>query len=130
MKPIPELHALFCALTMMPISLDMNRERCWYEWQRKGWTSEDLKHVVAWIRKQNKAGGKYKLTFTKLVVELDQFEEKLMEARAESRKVVYPAAKASILRNTGRSDVPPSKECIQAGNRALGLLAEFKRGNV
>lgn len=124
------IHDAFCRMTGMPIILDPYRERCWFDWQKKGFTEKDILLVVEWIRAQNKKGGKYKLTFSKLIVETDTFEEKLGEARAESRKVRYSPARAATLKATGRSDVPPTKECVQAGERALGLLATFKRGNV
>lgn len=129
-SPWQPIHDAFCRITGMPIVLDPYRERCWFDWQRKGWNQDDLKCVVNWIHKQNKKGGKYKLTFSKLIVETDIFEEKLAEARAESRKAQYSPARAATLRASGRSDVPPSKEAIAAGQRALGLLATFKRGNV
>lgn len=120
------LHSQYVALTGLQITFTMARNFAWEQWQFHGWTPDDLAMVVRWLQKKNKRGGNYSLKFSRLIENTSHFEECLSEARAESRVTKMPRERASALRSTGRSDVLPTAECIQAGQRAVELLRTFR----
>ncbi len=112
---IQKLHALYVALTGLEIRLDMAREREWFEWARRGFTEDDLRLVILHIKRgitaQKRNPGALK--FRNLICQPDYFEEDLAEAKSlqtvAKRQFKENAAKASVLRATGRDPAPPSK---------------------
>jgi SAM-dependent methyltransferase len=48
-------HELYCQLTSQKLSLRFDRERLWYEFLRADFSTQDLKRVVAYLRKEIRA---------------------------------------------------------------------------
>lgn len=129
---ISNLHHEYRTLTGYDLGLDYWRERCWADWCSKGFTVEDLRLVVRWlkdgIRKETRRPGCLK--FSNLIQQLDRFEEDLVEAKAELRNKIHaPTEKQMVLRATGRVDKPAPRHertpaDILAGHKAF---EEFKR---
>ena len=46
-------HQLYCQLTGQKLTLRFDRERLWYEFLRSGFSTEDLKSVVAYLQKMS-----------------------------------------------------------------------------
>ena len=118
MNQIQSLHSLFCALTGATLLLDMERERWWFEWQRRGFKEDDLRLVIAHIqagikRGQRKLGA---LKFHNLIEMADRFEEEKWEAQAEKNLLKKAARPVRALpqRPDGRllplasEDAPPT----------------------
>lgn len=71
----------------MDLPLRMGRDRVWFEFEKAGFTKEDLLLVIRWIRVQIPKRTGYSensLRFSTLL-QLDYFEEKLLLARAQLR---------------------------------------------
>src|SRR6266446_9363547 len=71
-------HELYCQLTGQKLSLRFDRERLWYEFLHAGFSTQDLKRVVAYLQKEIRATrrnvGALKLSN---LLQLDRFEEDL-----------------------------------------------------
>jgi len=110
---IARLHALYGELTGLVIPLDMQRETIWFEWQRRGHGEQELRDVVAHlrrgIREQRRNPGALK--FRNLIGMPDYFEEDLAEARAARRafQARPQGDKQSVLKATHRDTTPASK---------------------
>jgi hypothetical protein len=110
---IEALHKLYGELTGLLIPLDMQRESMWYEWQRRGHGPQELREVVAHlrrgIREQKRNPGALK--FRNLIGMPDFFEEDLAEARAARRAFQSrPQGQlAHVLQASGR-DIQPKGE--------------------
>lgn len=124
-SPWKDINDSFGRITGLPVVLTPYRENLWFQWQRMGWGESELKLVVAWIAAQNKKGGKYKTTFSRLIEDWPHFEEILGEARASSRGPRINAGRAATLRATGRADVAPSRDCASAAT----ILEQTKLAN-
>lgn len=113
---IPKLHAAYCELTGLEIGLDMNRERSWFEWAKKGFTEEDLRLVILEIRKGIKIGKRNPgaLKFRNLIEGLDYFEEDLAMVKAQKRAPKFRFDKSATLRASGRPDKPKPPEAQPA----------------
>jgi len=79
-------HQLYCQLTGQKLSLRFDRERLWYEFLRAGFSTDDLKSVVAYLQKEIRASrrnvGALKLSN---LLQLDRFEEDLNISRVRLR---------------------------------------------
>lgn len=89
---ISELHAAYCKATGFDLPLcrnvmDLGRARVWADFEKAGFTREDLLLVIAWIRKQFARNNGYSMASLRFstLLQLDTFEEKLHLARHESR---------------------------------------------
>lgn len=75
---IAAVHQLYCQLTGQSLRLGFDRERQWYEWLRAGFSSEDLRRVIAYLQREIRLGrrnvGALKLSN---LLQLDRFEEDL-----------------------------------------------------
>lgn len=102
---IAELHDAYCQATGFNLPLRFDRQRVWFEFEKAGFTAEDLRLVVRWIRRQIERGASGyvngSLRFTTLVIRLDEFEEKLHLARHELR----PARPRTELREVRTGDI-------------------------
>src|SRR6202048_1590641 len=71
-------HELYCQLAGQKLASRFDRERLWYEFLRAGFSTEDLKRVVASLQKEIRASrrnvGALKLSN---LLQLDRFEEDL-----------------------------------------------------
>lgn len=105
------LHRLYCDITQYEIRYNMAFERMWFEFQREGFTAEDLRLVIAYLQKLY-AGNERVLVaclrLRHLVEDTAHFAEYLAEARKVRRAKREHAQKASVLRATGRP--PPTED--------------------
>ena len=46
-------HELYCQLTGQKLSLRFDRERLWYEFLRAGFSTKDLKRVIAYLKRKS-----------------------------------------------------------------------------
>lgn len=112
------LHARYCALTGLPVRYGYQFEGMWYLWAREGYTEHDLEMTINYLKASQRNRPDLltpNLRLHKLIGDLAFFEER----RAESEKVVrvkQDAAKASVLRATGRVLEAPEKPCRSAGD--------------
>jgi hypothetical protein len=96
-------HELYCQLTGQKLSLRFDRERLWYEFLRAGFSTEDLKRVVAYLQKEIRASrrnvGALKLSN---LLQLDRFEEDLNISNVRLRSAPPPQSPRST-----PTDPPP-----------------------
>lgn len=89
---ITAAHHLYCGLTGQSLRLGFDRERQWYEWLRAGFTSEDLRRVVAYLQREIREGrrnvGALKLSN---LLQPDRFEEDLNIRRVRLEPPPPPA---------------------------------------
>lgn len=133
---IPELHAAYFRLTGLDLRLDMARERSWFEWQKRGFTENDLRLVVGLIKSGIKAGNRHPgaLKFRNLIECPDYFEEDLALARAKHRVRTFSPGKVQVLKATGRASEPPKQAArsaaeILASQNALKAMRDFRMSN-
>src|SRR6202011_5349121 len=85
-------HELYCQLTSQKLSLRFDRERLWYEFLRAGFSTQDLKRVVAYLQKEIRASrrnvGALKLSN---LLQLDRFEEDLNISHVRLRSSAPPS---------------------------------------
>lgn len=83
---IQQLHQTYCQLTGQNLLLRFDRERLWYEFLRLGFTTADLRQVVAYLQKEIRQArrnvGALKLSN---LLQLDRFEEDLNISRVRLR---------------------------------------------
>jgi hypothetical protein len=117
MTPIESLHRAYVQLTGLDIRLDMARESDWFLYLKKGFDQDDLRLVIAHLKKGIQSGARNPgaLKFRNLIVQLDYFEEDLAQARAEARIKKPDRARASILKSSNRGDEIPTKDPVKAG---------------
>ncbi len=104
------LHATYCRLTGLEIRFGFEAESIWFSWFREGYTEQDLSVTIAYIQRLYSSQPRILapcLRLHKLIGDLLNFSE----MRAEAVKIVRTreenAAKASVLRATGRpTEVP------------------------
>lgn len=107
-KTIESLHAAYTRLTGYVLQLDMAREYEWFQWQRRGFTEQDLALVINYIKRGIREGRRNQgaLKFSNLIVSSDFFEEDLAEAKALARMPKPNPHKQEVLRATGRIEQP------------------------
>jgi hypothetical protein len=118
------LHATYCGLTHLNVSLNMTRIWIWDRWIFEGFSEADLRSVILLLQAKNRSGGKYSLGFERLIRDTSWFGEQLAEARSKSRVKPQPA-RESVLRATGRPEAQ-TPEAIAAGERAVEILRSFR----
>jgi hypothetical protein len=83
---ILEAHRIYCSLTGQQLDLGYGRERMWYELLRAGHSTDDLRHLVAYLQREIRAGrrnvGALKLSN---LLQPDRFEEDLAISRVALR---------------------------------------------
>lgn len=133
---ITELHAAYCAATGLPLPLRFDRQRVWFDFEKAGFTKEDLLQVVRWVRAQMQIRGSgysaNSLRFSTLL-QLDYFEEKLLLARqAFERRPRKPAMveQTQTVGDVARLvEVPaPVDEPVNAGEVGRNLLKNWRLG--
>jgi hypothetical protein len=79
---VEEIHQLYCRSTGQQLSLRFDRQRLWHDFLKAGFCAEDLRRVIAYLRKEIRAGhrniGALKLSN---LLQLDRFEEDLNISR-------------------------------------------------
>ena len=103
-------HQLYCQLTGQKLTLRFDRERLWYEFLRAGFSTDDLKSVVAYLQKEIRASrrnvGALKLSN---LLQLDRFEEDLNISRVRLRS----APPSQSPRSTPTDPSPPTPAQLQ-----------------
>lgn len=115
-------HEIYCQLTGQKLSLRFDRERLWYEFLRAGFSTEDLKRVVAYLQKEIRASrrnvGALKLSN---LLQLDRFEEDLNISNVRLRSAPPPQSSRST------STDPPAPTPAQLRNLRQEAKAAFTR---
>lgn len=133
---IAQLHDLYCKATGFSLPLRMGRDRAWFDFDKAGFTGEDLLLVIRWIRRQAciiRSGYTVSsLRFSKLIVELDYFEEKLhlarMEERSNQRRPATVLAEQKVGSIRRQIEVPPPDSGpANAGAVGATLLKEWRQ---
>lgn len=120
---ITGLHDVYTRETGLGLFLTPARERAWFDWLKFKFTEEDLKLVIAHIkrgiREQRRQPGALK--FRNLIEMPDYFEEDLAEARAKGRehgaRSKEQAPKAKALASVGRP--PPVVDAAKPAGTVL-----------
>ncbi len=118
---IRQAHHLYCSLTGQHLGLGYDRERMWFELLRAGHTLDDLRHLVAYLQREIRAGrrnvGALKLSN---LLQPDRFEEDLaisrVALRAGTRAQPTPVRHASL----------PPEELHRRREEGLRLLRELR----
>ncbi|HOC56631.1 MAG TPA: hypothetical protein PKI20_13495 [Verrucomicrobiota bacterium] len=125
-QKIRALHSAYVLHSGLAIGLDMYRERVWFEWLRRGFTLEDLKLVIRYLRAGIRDGQRNRgaLRFSNLIAQPDRFEEDLAEARAQARPRHADPARAAVLRASGRPGDPAGAPAKAAGQIAAKIVSD------
>lgn len=120
---IRQAHHLYCSLTGQRLGLGYDRERMWFELLRAGYTTDDLRHLVAYLQREIRAGrrnvGALKLSN---LLQPDRFEEDLAISRIALRPPPRPKPPtASVL-----PSLPP-EELLRRRQEGLRLLRELRQ---
>src|SRR5262245_41424303 len=90
-RHIEHLHQLYSRLTAQNLSLRFDRQRCWYEFLKAGFTQADLEQVITYLQREIRAGrrnvGALKLSN---LLQLDRFEEDLNISHVRLRPPAPP----------------------------------------
>jgi hypothetical protein len=130
---ITDLHSAYCEATGFDLPLRMGRDRAWFDFEKAGFTKDDLLLVIRWIRKQIPRGAGYSihsLRFSTLL-QLDTFEEKLQLARHELK--LRPARPATVTREVQTDDIrrqvemPNEAEPVEASAEVKQFMADLDR---
>jgi hypothetical protein len=132
---IQELHRTYCQATGMPLPLRFDRERVWFDFEKAGFTKEDLLLAIRWVRAQMKIRGSgysaNSLRFSTLL-QLDYFEEKLLLARqafnGRPRKPAMVEQTQAVGDVSRLVEVPAPDETVNAGEAVGQLLRNWRLG--
>ena len=127
------LHSTYCEMTGLHIRLAMGRDRLWFDFAKAGFTLDDLRLVIGYIKKDiSKDRAIYRmesLRLLNLIGRLDEFEERLALARAARKQ-------GNLNRPAGLSDtkLPPRvenhREQMEKGAEAMRILREELRRKI
>ena len=121
---IHQAHRIYCSLTGQHLGLGYDRERMWFEWLRAGHSTEQLRHLIAYLQREIRAGrrnvGALKLSN---LLQLDRFEEDLAISRVALRPPPPTSPPAS---EPSRSPLSP-EVLHQRREQGLQLLRELRR---
>lgn len=124
---IAALHEAYCKLTGQEgLPLRFDRQRWWYDWCRCGFTLDDLKLVVRYLKKgiADRRRNQGALKFSNLIVQADKFEEDLFEARRVLKVRPKPPEFVQVERRDG--DVRRLVE-VPAPDRTVDVGAIFAK---
>lgn len=108
---ITQLHDCYMACTGQVVSLTFHRQDCWRIFICQKWTADDLKLVVAYIKREFKEFAPKMLRFSRLIECPSDFEEYLAIARATQRnQKPPPCARSQALAAIGRTE--PEKPVV------------------
>ncbi len=91
-----DLHESFLASTGETVPFNGIRVRMWGDFIRAGFTEEDMKRVLHYVRRNQKPDGPYRpesVLFRNLIGDVDKFREKLQLAKGTLNGTTEPAAK-------------------------------------
>lgn len=139
---IADLHRAYVNLTGLDVSLNMERERTWFEWlnyrRDDPFTATDLGAVVAHLRRgiRDEARNPGCLRFRNLIGMPDDFDEERAAARKASALAARPRAHAEVVQThrdasgTIARIVPNANThdtSRQGGDVSQSALAELRR---
>jgi hypothetical protein len=104
------LHAAYCRLTGIPLRFGYQFEQQWFMWRREGYTEADLEMTINYLKTSQRNRPELltpNLRLHKLIGDLGFFEERRAEAE-KCRTIKQNAAKAGVLRATGRESQEPA----------------------
>lgn len=129
---IAALHTAYCQATGFALPLRFDRQRTWFDFDKAGFTKEDLLLVIKWVRRQfgrNNGYGPTSLRFSTLL-QLDYFEEKLMLARQELQGRPRKPALIQQTQTVGDVarvvEVPAPDELVHAGEAGRNILRDWR----
>lgn len=118
---IQAIHQLYCQLTAQQLSLRFDRERLWYEFLHAGFTTEQLKLVIAYLQKEIRAArrniGALKLSN---LLQLDRFEEDLNICKVRLK----PLPSSGSYRPTIPDPLPPTPAQLEKAKLAFNRLRQ------
>ena len=121
---IHEAHRIYCSLTGQQLGLGYDRERMWYELLRAGHSFDDLRHLIAYLQREIRAGrrnvGALKLSN---LLQPDRFEEDL----AISRVALRPPASTTHPPKESAHRPLPAEQLHQRREQGLQLLRELRQ---
>jgi hypothetical protein len=112
------LHAAYCAETGYEIRFTMDFEHAWFDIHRQGFTAEDVRLVINYLRKLYFKRPDIlvpSIRLHRLIGDTMRFSEFAAEARKIVRTKKENASKSSVLRTTGRS-TEEIKEAVPVAN--------------
>jgi hypothetical protein len=116
---IQATHQLYCQLTAQKLSLRFDRERLWYDFLQAGFTTDQLKLVIAYLQKEIRAGrrnvGALKLSN---LLQPDRFEEDLNISKVR----LQPLPPSSSYKLAIPDPPPPSPTQLQKAKLAFNRL--------
>ncbi len=130
---IEPLHALYQAMSGLSVPLSVGMHYTWEAWMLRGFTDDDLRLTIEFLRRKIKEGRKTLacLRFSTFIGNTDYFAEDLAEARALSRRPPIDTGRREALRSSGREATPPTPDAkpvrdVIAGNKALKELLRLR----
>ena len=126
-EQIKELHEAYVAATGLEIRYNMDVERVWFAWWKEGWSVDDLRLTIHYVRKLYEKEQRIvtaSLRLRKLIGDTLWFAEHLAEARAVARvkSVAMNPGKAEVMRATNRPAEPEHPP-----GRTIGEVLEAMR---
>lgn len=136
---IKGMHIVFCAETGNQLRLTMPYMDDWARWMANGWTADDLRVTIRYIRKTFYRKDKPEVArcmthFDKLIRpkytegghrDWLYFEQLLSDARADQRNSrPAPTQRTAVLKAVGRTEEAPRSEVRQAGTVAQQIISE------
>ena len=133
---VEAIHKLFCSMTGRELPLDLAGVRAhqWAEWFNEGFTEDDLRLVVPFLRQGIREGRRNEgcLKFVNLIADTLKFSDDLAQAkthqkiRERARRV--DQGKEQVLRWSGRAPENDYnlKNCTSAGEAAFKELQKLK----
>ena len=86
-QSLESLHSIYCLLTGFDVRFCFH-ERTWYEFQKAGFTENDLHSVIGFLRRENtRRDFKYSMRISKIIDDLAYFDELRAEAVAVARNM-------------------------------------------
>jgi hypothetical protein len=118
---IQAAHQLYCQLTAQKLPLRFDRERLWYDFLQAGFTTDQLKLVIAYLQKEIRAGrrnvGALKLSN---LLQPDRFDEDLNIAKVR----LQPPPPSGSYRPSIPDPLPPTPAQLQKAKLAFKRLRQ------
>lgn len=83
-RDVSIIHSLYCSLTDQEgLPLRFDRQKWWFDWLKCGFTENDLKTVIRYLKNGIYHGRRNEgaLKFSNLICDVERFEEDLFEAK-------------------------------------------------
>lgn len=127
---IAAMHACYERLTGFTLALKRAfvREYQWSVWLAQGWGEPELELVIGYIRKHHREYWAAMCRFTKLITDLEVFEEYLSMAQAERRSAPKPRdARQQVLAQAHRPTEAPEAPAKAVGEIVKDLTSDYEK---